>query len=164
MISIQEEIEQKAVALSIRATKLTARGLAKVMAAALRQIKKSRNSPKAGSQSFKRLDRTIAGDSTDIEIVGRIRSFDRFARKYNVSYHVEKNKGTNPPKWTVCFKSRQASHMTGAFQEYSAYVLTRSRKPSVREAIRSFRDVVKHRVQERDPLHRERGERNGPER
>ena len=164
MASLQEELEQKAIALSIRATKLTARGLAKAMTAALRQMEKSRNSPKKGNQSFKRLDRTIRGDTADIEVVGRIKSFERFARKHNVSYHVEKNKGTDPPKWTVYFKAPQGRNMTGAFREYSAHVLAKSRRPSVREAMRNFRDLIQNRHRERDPRERTRGERSGPER
>ena len=161
---MQEEIEHKSVAMSFQAAKLTARVLAKAMSAVLRQIKKAHDSPKTGDQSFKRLDRTISGETADIEVVGRIKSFERYARKYGVSYRVERNAKTSPSKWTVYFKSKQACNMTGAFQEYSAHVLSKSKKPTVREAMRNFRELAKDRVQEHAPKQRERSERSGPER
>ncbi len=52
---MQEEIDQKSTALIIKGTKLTAKMLAKAMAAALRQMKKSRDKP--GKQSFKQLSK-----------------------------------------------------------------------------------------------------------
>ena len=164
MAFLQEEIEKKGIELSIRATKLTARVLAMAIRALLRQLKKSYNVPKAGAQSFKRLDRTIGGDTADIEVVGRIKSFERFARRYGVSYHVEKKTGTVPPTWTVYFKPKHAGNMMGALQKYSAHVLNRSKKPSVRETMQNHRELTKNRAKERAPQHRERGERSGPER
>jgi hypothetical protein len=159
---MQEELEQKSVAVSIKAAKLTAKVLAKALAAVLRQMKKAHNAPKKGRQSFKRLNRTVGGDGADIEIGGRIESFERFARKFDVSYHVEKNKGTDPPRWTVYFKSPHAANMTAAFKAYSAHVLARgNEKSSVRAAIRKFKDVAIDAALQRGPKHRERGERSG---
>jgi len=54
---MQEDIERRTVALSVNATKLTGRTLAKVLAAALRQIQKGhqkRQTPQ-GRQSVKKL-------------------------------------------------------------------------------------------------------------
>ena len=159
---LQEELEHKTVAVSFRATKLTGKALAEILKFAASRIEKKRNCQKAGNQSFKRLNRTVSGDTADIEIVGRIKSFERYAKKYDVAYHVEKNTSTYPPKWTVYFKAKQAGNMTGAFKEYSAAMLTEDKKPSVRAAIRDFREQVKNTVLERGPIHRERGERSGP--
>ena len=161
---LQEELEHKAVAVSFKAVKLTATVLARALGAAANKIERSRNCPKSGDQSFKRLDRSISGDTADIEIVGRIKSFERYAKHYGVSYHVEKNKSTNPPKYTVFFKCNQAGRMTAAFKDYSAATLAEEKKPSVRQAIRDFREQVINAVREREPMHRERGERRGPER
>lgn len=157
---IQEDIDQKSVALVIKSTKLTARVLAKAMAAALRQMKKAHNKPKAGRQSMKRLQRTIGGKTSDIEVGGRIKSFERFAREFEVSYRVDKNKGTVPPTWTVFFKSPQESQMTAAFKAYTAHILlAKKEKPSVRDTMAKFRELIKHAVIDRTK-HRER---SGPE-
>jgi hypothetical protein len=147
---MQEEITKKSVALVMKSAKLTARLLAKTMAAALQQIQKSHNKPKAGRQSFKRLQRTIGGGVADIEVGGRIESFERFARKFNVSYRLEKNKGTDPPTWTVFFKTPQESQMTAAFRAYSAHILSQNKaKTSVRDSMAKFRELLKNVVIDR---------------
>jgi hypothetical protein len=157
---IQEEIDQKSVALVIKSAKLTARVLAKAMAAALRQMKKARGKPKAGRQSLRRLQRTIGGNTTDIEVGGRIQSFERFARKFEVSYRVEKNKSTAPPTWTVFFRTPHESQMMAAFKEYTAHVLmAKKEKPSVRDAMAKFRALLKNVVLDRT----KNRERSGPE-
>jgi len=157
---LQEELEQRTVAITIKAAKLSDRLLAKAMAATLRQMQKSHNKAKPGQQSIKRLNRTVGGETDNIEVMGRIQSFERFARKYQVSYHVERDKSTVPPKWTVYFKTKQAGDLSAAFSEYSKHTLKRGRKPSVRESMRKFKELVKKAVLDR-PKQRERG---GPDR
>jgi len=142
---MQEQVNEKTVALSVKATKLTGRMLAKLMAAALRQMKKAHNAPHTGRQSIKRLNRTVGGDTSNIEVAGRIQSFERYARKHQVSYHVEKDIGTNPPKWTVYFKSKQADALTAAFSEYSKKTLSKTAaKPSLLAQLNKFKELVKN--------------------
>lgn len=158
---VQEDVEQKSVALVIKTTKLSAKVLAKAMATALRQMKKAHNAPKAGRQSLKRLQRTVGGSTADIEIGGRIKSFERFARKFDVSYRVEKNKGTDPPTWTVFFRTPHESNMTAAFKAYTAHILSPNKdKPSVRETMAKFRALIKNAVIDRT----KHKQREGPER
>lgn len=128
---------------------MTGRLLAKAMAAALRQIKKGRNAPKAGRQSMKRLARS--GDATSsIEAMGRIQSFEPIARKYQVSYHTERDRGTKPPTITIYFKSKQADAMTTAFSEYTKKTLNRAAdKPSVLAQLRKFKELTKNTVIDR---------------
>lgn len=160
---VQEEIQQKTVALSIKATKLTGKVLAKAIAALLRQIKKARNAPKQGKQTVKQLAKQNAG-LTNIEITdGNIKSFERVARKYGVDFALKRDNGS-PPRWLVFFKARDADALTAAFNEFSRDTLRREKRPSVREAMRNFKDIVKNAVLERQPKQRERGERGGPER
>ena len=45
-----------------------------------------------------------------------IKSFERYARKHQVRYHIEKELGTDPPKWMVYFKANQADALTAAFK------------------------------------------------
>ena len=81
---MQEELEQKSVAISIKAGKLTANLLKKALEKALTEMTKSQKNPKIykGKQSVKHLVRQGAGVS-NIEITdGNIKSFERVARKY----------------------------------------------------------------------------------
>lgn len=155
---MQEELEQKSVALSIKATKLTGRVLAKAIAAALR----NRGAPKRGKQTVKQLAKQGAG-LQNIEITdGNIKSFERVARKYGVDFALKKDPSQTPPKWMVFFKARDADALAAAFTEFSRETLRRERKPSVRSAMRDFTELIKNAVLERDPKHRVR-ERSGPE-
>lgn len=139
-------------ALSVKATKLTGRTLAKLMSAALRQMKKARDAPKPGNQSIKRLNRTIGGDTANLEVMGRIQSFEQIAKKHQVSYHVVKDISTDPPKWTVYFKAKQEKDMTAAFSEYAKKTLTKTAdkaKPSVLGMLQKMKELAKNQVTDR---------------
>ena len=101
---MQEDIEQRTVSITVQASKLTGRVLKAAIAAALQKMEQERNTPKVGRNSMKRLTARDPGANT-IEVTGRIRSFERIAKKHEVRYHIEKAPGTDPPKWTVYFKA-----------------------------------------------------------
>lgn len=136
--------------------------LAKAIAATVRQIKKSRDAPKRGKQTVKQLARQNAGLSNIDINDGNIKSFERVARKYGVDFALKWDNGS-PPKWLVFFKARDADALTAAFNEFTRDNLRREKRPSVREAMRNFKEVVKNAVLERQPKTRQRGERGGPE-
>lgn len=148
---MQEQVNDQSVQLSIKATKLTGRTLARAMAAALRQMQKARNKPKAGRQSMKRLDRTGGpGDTPSIEVKGRIRSFEACARKNRVGYHIEKDPTTKPTTWTVYFKANKTEAITAAFTEYTKKMLGRAtEKPSVLNTLRRLQENVKNQAVDR---------------
>lgn len=155
---MQEELEQKTVAITVTAVKLTAKLLAKALAAAVRQMRK----PPKGKQTVKQLARQNAG-MTNIEVTdGNIKSFEKVARKYGVDFALKRDNGS-PPRWLVFFKARDADALTAAFNEFSRDTLKRQNRPSVRETMRRFRELVKNAVPERQPKRKERGERSGPE-
>lgn len=101
-----EQVNERAVALSIRGAKLTGRVLAKAMRSFLQHRKRARDAPTVGGQSMKTLNRRMGGVQESIEIGDRVRSFKRIACKNQVSYHIRKVRGANPPKYTVYFNSR----------------------------------------------------------
>lgn len=79
---MQEEVENKSVAISIKATKLTANVLKAALLKALAEMEKKQKNPKVykGKQSVKHLVRQGAGVS-NIEITdGNIKSFEKVAR------------------------------------------------------------------------------------
>ena len=123
---MQEEIENKTVNLAISTTKLTARTFVNVGKALLR----SRQNPR-GKQSVKKLVGQNRG-VTNVEVEKTaIRGFERYARKYGIDFAITKDKSAIPPKYMVFFKAQDSDALTAAFQEYSASVLQKGKKPSV---------------------------------
>ena len=148
---MQEELEQKSVAISIKAGKLTANLLKKALEKALAEMAKSQKNPKIynGKQSVKHLVRQGAGVS-NIEITdGNIKSFERVARKYGVDFALKKDTTSQPPRYLVFFKSRDADALTAAFAEYSGKVVKRQsqEKPLVRRQLTQFQEVVRKMAQ-----------------
>lgn len=144
---IHEEVDNKLVALSIRTSKLTAQTLAKAMLLMLKQIKKQKltnsNQDKQGKQSFKKLVKQGQGLST-VEITNsNIKSFERIARKYGITFALKKDITVIPPKWVVFFKSKDADVLTVAFKEFSAKTLKKSvAKPSLLETLEKTKKMI----------------------
>ena len=90
---MQEEMEKKAVAISIKAGKLSANLLKAAIRKCLAEMEKSQKNPKVykGKQSVKHLVRQGAGVS-NIEVTdGNIKSFEQVARKYGVDFALKKD-------------------------------------------------------------------------
>ncbi len=154
---MQEDIEHKSAVLVMRGAKITARMLAKAMSAAMRQMKKQRDAP--GKQSFKQLSKGGSLESIPISD-SNIRAFDPVARKYGLRYRLVRDNSEDPPKWLAFFRARDADAMTAAFREFTHKTLAReTEKPSVRETMAKFREVIKHAVIDRS----KHKERSGPE-
>lgn len=155
---MQEDIERRTVALSVNATKLTGRTLAKVLAAALRQIQKGhqkRQTPQ-GRQSVKKLmNHGVSTNSLDLS--GDTKLFDRVARKYNVDYAFHK---TGPDKYLLFFKAGQADAITACFGEYTKLVLNRGKsRPSILKQLKNFAD--RERTKPRQKERKREVSRNG---
>lgn len=106
-------------------------------------MQNAHNKPKVGRTSLKRMNRTIGGQTEHIEVMGRLKDFERCARKNRVSYIVERNSGTDPPTWKISFKAPQGEDITNAFKEYSEKVLNPNKgKPSILNALRRFKNVA----------------------
>ena len=155
---MQEELENKSVVLTIKATKLTAKGLAKAMQLAYTQFQKARDKP--GKKSMKQLRK--GGDLSKVEITdANIKAFDPIARKYGIRYSLEKDKSSETPQWRVYFRAKSSESMHDAFKEFSdnVYNTKDKDKPSVRETMRDFREKIAHAVRD-ITKHKHRG---GPE-
>ena len=141
---MQEHVEERSVALSIKATKITGRLLAKAMEAFLKKMKEPSNKPgKPGRHSIKSL--TKDGSSlTSVPINGEnIGSFDRIARKHNVKYELKRDYAEKPPNWMVYFKAKDADSMTSAFNEYAKIQLKqKTRKPSLLGRLQEAKELV----------------------
>jgi hypothetical protein len=139
---MQEQINEKSVALYIKAGKLTGR----VLAQAMRTFLKKAREPTVhhGKQSVKSLAKQ-GGSLTNIEISGdNIGSFTKTARKYNVDFALKRDDSETPPKWLVFFKAKDADALTAAFNEYSKTQIRRekTRKPPLLEALQNAKELV----------------------
>ena len=140
-------MSRQTIAVSVKASKLTARALAYVVAAVGRKIAKEHRKAQTphGKQTVKKL--MAHGASTNsLELSGDTKLFDRVARKWNVDYAFYQ---TEPGKYLLFFKSGQADAMTACFSEYSRKVLdkAKSRQTPIREQLRQAEEQVKKQPQ-----------------
>ena len=152
---MQEDLEQRTVSVSIQAAKLSGRVLRAAIAAVLQKMEQERTMPKVGRNSMKRLTYKDPGANT-IEVSGRIRSFERYARKYGINYALKKDKSKEPPVYLVFFKGRDQDALNAAFREFSQKQIQKANKPSIHKRLAAYRammpkkskDKVKNRHQE----------------
>lgn len=120
----------------MKASKLTARGLAYVLRAIGRKIAKHHRAKQTphGKQSVKKL-MAHGASASSIELSGDTKLFDRVARKWNVDYAFYQ---VAPDKHLLFFKAGQADAITACFSEYSKRLLkrTKSAKAPIREQIK----------------------------
>ena len=131
---MQEEVEQRTVALTVNTFKLTGRVLKAAISKYLDYHKeKARDGPvkPCGKQSVKQLMGQNQGVS-NIEITdSNIKDFERIARKYGVDFALKKDKTGEIPKYLVFFKARDGDALTAAFKEYTAKTDRNKERPSV---------------------------------
>jgi len=154
IISVDDQINEKSVALVIKGMKLTAETLAKAMKTFLEGTGKlgtkqttPENMSGKGKQTIKQLTGQGVGVS-NIEITDKnIKSFESVARKYGVDFALQKDVSEMPPKWLVFFKSRDADALTAAFKEFSVKQLKKTtEKPSIIQGMRDLMAKVKNQV------------------
>lgn len=150
---MQEQVERESLAISVTATKLTGRVLAKIATAIAEKAKEKYAESKTphGRQSVKKLmNHGVATNS--IALDGDTKLFDQMARKYNVDYAFHK---TGANKYLLFFKANQADAITACFSEYSKRVMAKNTgRPSIAAQLQKFVDLVKNRGQE--PQQRDR--------
>ncbi len=140
---MQDEVNEKVVALSIKGSKLTAEMLQKAMKALLAKGKQQIGKQPHGKQTMRQLMKQNTGVS-NIEITdGNIKAFESTAKKYGIDYALKKDATEQPPRYLVFFKGRDADVLTAAFKEFSARKLTQEQRPSIRKVLAAFRDKAK---------------------
>lgn len=143
---IDEEISRSTIAISVRASKLTARGLAYALGEAAKKIRKSQ-APQ-GKQTVKQLLRH-GGEASAIDLPGRAKDFDRVARRWGVDYAIKRvEKG----KYLLFFKAKQADAITGCFSEYSRRMMNRGRDRHVpiREQLKRAQELVRDQPRQKE--------------
>jgi hypothetical protein len=160
---LQEEVDNRTVTLMISTTKLTSKVLEKAVEKYLNHRKakkadKSHSKP-CGKQTLKELIKQNAGVS-NIEITeDNIKGFDRVARKYGVDYAVKKvvpDDKTEPIKFLVFFKARDADALTQAFDEFVKKKQKDKNKTSVLDKLKKLKIPKLHKKKEKE-LEKEKG-------
>ena len=148
---MQEDIENRTVAISVTATKLTGRVLAAALGAVCKKIKEKHQDRQApqGRQSVKKLMNHRQATSS-IPLDGDTKLFDRVARDFKVDYAFYQ---TEPGKYMLFFKSSQADAITAAFTRYTKLFMEQAKDKRV--PIREQMERAAERVREQ-PLERER--------
>ena len=169
---MQDEINEKIVALSIRAGSQGFRVTSSVLKAAMRKYlqnqekRKTQNAVKQAERSVPRGKQTVAElmdqkqGLTNIEITNRnIKSFERVANKYKIDFALKKDKSVDPPRYLVFFKAKDVDVMTAAFKEFSAKELIKMNKPSIQKRLTRYKQKAKNQNKQRERTkQKERGQ------
>lgn len=138
---MQEEINEKTIALMIRCTKLTGELLKKAIQKLLPELEQQSKlavqklKMNQGRQSVKQLIKQGTGVS-NIEIADQsMKQFQKIARKYGLEYAIKKDNTLTPPKYLVFFKSRDADAMTAAFREFTAKTVQQKKEHKIKPSI-----------------------------
>ena len=137
---MQEETTQKTIALVIETSKLTADVLQKALRMYLEHQRHKQ--PSHGKIPVRKL--IGQGDGAkSIEVTDdNIRSFERVARKYNVDFAVKRDKTSEPPRYLVFFKGRDADVITQAFKEFVKLNEKKHQRISLRQKLKTFQKAV----------------------
>ena len=166
---MQEEVDEKTMALVISGGKISAGILKDALARYVRHVEERRRltrtekraeraaAQKAKENEFhpgkKSLNSMMKEGSqlTNIEITDKnIKSFEKVARKYSIDYSLKKDKSVDPPKYLVFFRAKDVDVMTAAFKEYTGVTLKKSRKVSIRKRLqKAIQRSAKHREREK---------------
>ena len=156
---MQDEVNTKVVALTIRVGEKGLRLTASMLKAAMRKYlqsrenaqraRQSRDTTKHGKQTVAQLMKQNTG-LTNIEITDKnIKSFERTAQKYNIDFALKRDRTSELPKYVVFFKARDVDVMTAAFKEFSAREMSRSDKPSIRMRLMKYMQQSKQQQKQR---------------
>ena len=132
---MQEEIEQKTIALAVKTGKLTGQVLQAAMKKFLAARQSAKSNPHQGRQSLRQLKKDGSALS-NIEITdSNIGLFRPCAKKYGIDFTLRKDRSTHPPRYIVIFKSKQADNLEQAFKEFTAKKLKQQERPSIRKTL-----------------------------
>jgi viroplasmin and RNaseH domain-containing protein len=161
---VSKEVAGKVIAISIRCGRLTGEKLAQALktgSADLEKAKPKRQQQKTyrGKQSVKHL---VAQNTaiSNIEVTDhKNKAFDRTAQKYGIDYALKKDSSETPPRYIVFFKGRDVDVMTQAFKDFSAGLVKRQEKPSLRQQLtKQMRKARENKQRQREKVNtRERG-------
>ena len=152
---MQDEVNEKTVALCIKGGKISAQILKTALMKLLAEIEKKKreskqmggqNRCKRGKRSIKSLQQSGAQLTNIVVTDNNIKSFDRVARKYGIDYSLKKAEKEGKTEYLVFFKAKDVDVMTAAFKEYTGVSLKKEQRQSIRQKLEQAKErVAKHR-------------------
>ena len=136
---MQDEVNEKVVSLCISGGKISARILKNVLMKYLQEVERTRKT--AGQRNLPQREIRIQvfltvenismeqlkaekKELSNSEITDKnIKSFEKYARKYEVDYCLKKDCSMEPPRYYVFFGAKDEACMTAAFKEYTGWQL-----------------------------------------
>ena len=165
---MQDEVNEKTMALCIKGGKISAQILKAALTKLLSEIEKKKQQSKkmgkgqckrTGKQSIKSLQRSGAQITNIVVTDNNIKSFDRVARKYGIDYSLKKVEQEGKSEYLVFFKAKDVDIMTAAFKEYTSETLKKQKRESVRqklekvkEELSNHRQLKKEKKREQEPI------------
>ena len=165
---MQDEVNEKTMALCIKGGKISAQILKAALTKLLAEIEKKKqqskkmggqNRCKRGKQSIKSLQKSGAQITNIVVTDNNIKSFDRVARKYGIDYSLKKVEQEGKSEYLVFFKAKDVDVMTVAFKEYTSETLKKQKRESVRqklekvkEELSNHRQLKKEKKREQEPI------------
>ena len=165
---MQDEVNEKMMALCIKGGKISAQILKAALTKLLAEIEKQKqqskkmggqNRCKRGKQSIKSLQQSGAQLTNIVVTDNNIKSFDRVARKYGIDYSLKKVEQEGKSEYLVFFKAKDVDVMTAAFKEYTSETLKKQKRESVRqklekvkEELSNHRQLKKEKKREQEPI------------
>ena len=70
---------------------------------------------------------------------------NRTKKKYGVDFAIARDKATDPSRYTVFFKAKDADAITNVLKEYAAKQIKKQQekqRPSILEKLKKFKDIV----------------------
>lgn len=151
---MQDQVNEKVVAVSVRTTKLTALVLQAAIKQVLVKMKAQRGKMPRGKQTLKQLMRQNTRIS-NIEITdSNIKDFTATAKKYGIDFALKKDATETPPRYLVFFKGRDADVLTATFKEFSAKKLTKEQKPSIKKLLATMKEKAAARNAQREKVNK----------
>lgn len=157
---MQEEVNDKTIALCVRTTRMTADVFRSALMMLLRERyyrsrygvnqKQQPEITVHGKKSMKQL-MNEGCELSNIEITdNNIRSFEKVARKYSIDYSLKKDSSVDPPRYMVFFRARDVDVMTAAFKEYTGLSMSKEQKKSVTQKLqKAIEKSISHRERDR---------------
>ena len=149
---MQDDINHRIVALSVRSARLTGIVLQSALRSYLESKRHKHHDIPHGKQSLNKLMKQNTSITTIEVSKDNIKDFESTAKKYNIDFALKKDSSLDPPRYIVFFKGRDTDVMTEAFKEYSNKVIHQEKKPSIRKMLAKMKEKALNKNKHRQLL------------
>lgn len=163
---MQEEVNEKTISICVKGGKISEELLRKAIVKVVQHMTASKQKStvkkesqvKQGKTSLKQMMKD-GSQLQNIEITNsNIKSFERVARKYGVTYSLKKDRSTEPPRYLVFFRAKDVDVITAAFKEYAGVAMAKEKKVSIRKKLQAAIEKVNQHRERNKEQEKDRGQ------